>query len=475
MGTSQTISALNPFVSVQAGNYYQSSFCVFRNKGTTSIDSTLVADLKKRTVSPPILLSGTLSGTFYPVADRDTDTPDLGYHYDPVDYIARELSVTSNGKPLMLTNGAVIAFWGNYGIQIPENGAIVAQGTPLQMCKFIWYPSVQEQPVLLDNISVRTSALFDVSGATSSSAIKPILQFRFTDFPMLGLCQNFFKGDAHPLNLKTLSFQDSWLRGVSLVVNSSAVSFGANAVPTASFINNLFERSSITIYNGYLTSGGTTYQNPIALNLYNGLFYQSTFNLFYNDLLATSHPSWVIRDNVFDHGTVSLTADGSYSTYVTKSFDGFFSTTGSSQLSGSGDVAITVLTYSTSTATGWRWYQNSRTPTLHDVDTGRTGANGGLYHFTTKISEGKETTSAMDLGFHYVVLGTGNVPLDTDSDGIPDYLEDLNGNGGAMDSGDLADWQISDTDGDGISDGIEVNRGTEPKVKQADLIVLTPN
>jgi hypothetical protein len=370
--------------------------------------------------------------------------------------MGRELAVTGDGNPLILTNGVVVAFYGNYGIQVPENGAINGQGLPTVMNRFVWYPSVQEQPTLLDSISTRTSALFDVSGATSSSATKPLLQFRFTDFPMLGLRQDFFKGDAHPLNLKTLSVQDSWLRGVNLVVSSNAIAFGANAVPTASFVNNLFERSTVSVFNGYLTTGGSTYQNPIALSLYNGLFYQSTFNLYYEDLSATSHPSWVIRDNVFDHGTVSLTGDGSYSSYITKSFDGFFSTTGSSQLTGTGDVTITALTYSTLTATGWRWYQNTRTPTLHDVDAGRTGADGGLYHFTTKTSEGKETTSNMDLGFHYVVLGTGNLPADTDGDGIPDYLEDTNGNGN-FDTGET-DWQTSN------------GAGSAP----AALIVFTP-
>lgn len=451
VGSSQTSVSINPFESMKAGNYYLASSCVFRNIGTTSIDSTLATDLKKKTVYPPTLLTGTLSGTFYPAAPRDTDIPDLGYHYDPVDYIGRELSVTADGNPLYLTNGTVMAFYGNYGIQVPESGAVIAQGTPINLDRFVWYPSAQEQPTLLDSISTRASALFDVSGATSSSATKPILQFRFTDFPMLGLQQDFFKtGAAHPLNLKTLSFQDCWLRGVNLVVNSTATSFGANSVPTASFVNNLLERGTASIFNGYFTSGGTTYQNPIALTVYNNLFWQATFTLTYKDLSATSHPTWTLRDNVFDHGTVSLIGDGSYSSHITYSFDGFFSTTGSSQLTGSGDVTITALTYgSPSSPLYWRWYQNSRTPTLHDVDTGRTGANGGLYHFTTKASEGKETTSAMDLGFHYVVLGTGNVPADTDGDGIPDYLEDVNGNGTA-DTGET-DWQTTYNSQNGLS------------------------
>ena len=52
----------------------------------------------------------------------------------------------------------------------------------------------------------------------------------------------------------------------------------------------------------------------------------------------------------------------------------------------------------------------------------------------------KETNSIVDRGFHYVAT-TNGVPIDTDGDGIPDYVEDTNGNG-SVDSGET-DWQNS--------------------------------
>src|SRR5439155_12852851 len=42
------------------------------------------------------------------------------------------------------------------------------------------------------------------------------------------------------------------------------------------------------------------------------------------------------------------------------------------------------------------------------------------------------TNSVMDIGYHYVALDTSPstpVPFDTDGGGVPDYLEDANGNG----------------------------------------------
>jgi hypothetical protein len=53
--------------------------------------------------------------------------------------------------------------------------------------------------------------------------------------------------------------------------------------------------------------------------------------------------------------------------------------------------------------------------------------------------------------------------VDTDGDGLADYIEDTNGNG-TYGSEDLADWSSSDTDGDGMDDGAEILQGRNPRV-----------
>jgi hypothetical protein len=79
----------------------------------------------------------------------------------------------------------------------------------------------------------------------------------------------------------------------------------------------------------------------------------------------------------------------------------------------------------------------------------------GLYHFTTQTNQVKEANSIVDIGYHYVAVDAYGNPIDTDGDGIPDYLEDTNGNG-VFDSGDLGDWLVSPYNGLARTNGLQV-------------------
>jgi hypothetical protein len=90
------------------------------------------------------------------------------------------------------------------------------------------------------------------------------------------------------------------------------------------------------------------------------------------------------------------------------------------------------------------WLGNYYLPTNSPlINKGNTTANLlGLYHFTTQTNQVLEGDSIVDIGYHYVATDLYGKPLDTNGDGIPDYLEDANGDG-IFDAGDLSDWQIS--------------------------------
>ena len=78
------------------------------------------------------------------------------------------------------------------------------------------------------------------------------------------------------------------------------------------------------------------------------------------------------------------------------------------------------------------FYQPTNSPLINK---GSTNANLlGLYHYTvlTNLVNGleiKETNSIVDIGYHYVAADAYGNPFDTNSNGIPDCVEDANGNG----------------------------------------------
>jgi hypothetical protein len=68
----------------------------------------------------------------------------------------------------------------------------------------------------------------------------------------------------------------------------------------------------------------------------------------------------------------------------------------------------------------------------------------GLFHYTTRVDQGKEGEEPaghhVNIGVHYVAVDSSGKPKDSDvptPDGIPDYVEDANGNGV---------WEANETD-----------------------------
>jgi hypothetical protein len=75
------------------------------------------------------------------------------------------------------------------------------------------------------------------------------------------------------------------------------------------------------------------------------------------------------------------------------------------------------------------------------IHAGSTSAtNLGLYHYTVTTNNVVEGTNTVSIGFHYIAVGTNGLPLDSNGDGVADYLKDANGNGG-VNSGEV-NWQV---------------------------------
>ena len=147
---SRTNNSTGVFLTAGAGAHYLATNSPYRNIGTTNLNPALLSALRKMTTYRPVVYSNiTISAAtnFTPQAQRDTDTPDLGYHYDPIDYIADLMTITN--AALTVTNGAVIASYNRSGIQLQTGSSIVSVGTPLAPNRFVRYQSVQEQAIVL--------------------------------------------------------------------------------------------------------------------------------------------------------------------------------------------------------------------------------------------------------------------------------------------------------------------------------------
>jgi len=398
-------NATGVFQTAGAGRHYLATGSTNRNAGTTNINPTLMAALQKMTTFPPVVYSNitiSVATNFTPQAQRDTDTPDLGYHYDPIDYIADALSISN--AVLTVTNGAVIAGYNRSSVQLQTNSSIVSMGSPLALNRFVRYQSVQEQSIALSGTNLFSAlSVNPFHNGTNAAA------FRFTQFacPAAGGSHLF---DAGATNFNSLLVQDCEFWGGQNYLTGSTNT-------TATLRNNLFFRSVITAAATNLSS---------TLNLTNNLVFGAVFTV-----LAPTNKVWSAFNNDFDSCTITNST-------LTNGYNAYLNCSGRLQPTNVNDVVQTgSLAYQAGPLGGF--YQPAGGPL---IDKGNLGANQlGLYHYTTQTNQVKENNSTVDIGYHYVATDTNGNLMDSNGDGIPDYLQDANGNG-LVDNGET-NWGLA--------------------------------
>ena len=124
------------FQTVGAAGYYLTDGSSYRDAGSTNINTNLLAYLRQKTTYPPIVFAGmyyTNSSTLFPQAQRDYGAnPDLGYHYDPIDFAFGAVLMTN--ATLTVTPGTVIAGFNTngdgYGLAVCTGAQLLCQGRP---------------------------------------------------------------------------------------------------------------------------------------------------------------------------------------------------------------------------------------------------------------------------------------------------------------------------------------------------------
>ena len=368
------------FQTVGAGAHYLADN-TYRNAGTTNLPSQLVERLAKMTTCAPLLFSNavvTVSTNLEPYATRDTDQPDLGYHYDPVDFLCSVYTVTN--ATLTITNGAVIAYDNSgAGLYLPKGWA-VSVGTPLSPNWMVHYATVQEQPVALRNPTVASArAIYAYPSGHGVSC-------RFTSFsvPAGGVAHLYQYNAACLTNLFARDCQ--FFGGVN--------TFRGGAFTTSTLQNNLFWRSKIDAYS-----------------MYNYTYCAFSNNLFYGSpsLLATKSGTTartLVYNNVLDDCAIAS------SPACTNGFNAYIHC-GTNHL---GPNFGTDYINTNANAIAWQagplgdYYQPANSPLLN---AGSADAfTAGLFHYTIQTNQVEETNSVVDIGLHYVATDANGNPLD---------------------------------------------------------------
>jgi hypothetical protein len=415
-----------PFQTVGAGSYYLTNNSPYRDIGANSLDAGLLADLRQMTTYPPIVYSNitiSTATTFSPQAQRDTDTPDLGYHYDPIDYFFGGVTAYSN---VTFTAGTAFGWFelpgsGGPGYGIALNNDIFAtfNGTATAPCVFARYDTVQEGG---DGLWKDKGWLGGMENGGSDDPSNPAgLTATFTHFSHLAGDPNLFRDGT--------SGQAIVIQAKHCEIYGSAGGYNI----LAGYTNCLFYRAGF----GIGTAGAYPYQKYINCTFYGGTLY---FGHWESSYYGDGPPYWYsyIHDCAFDNTTFSIDHPfGSNTNYADYNYNAFDSGAAQPPTEGTNTIVVT-------NGFNWQssWFGNFYLPSGNPlIDKGdRTSDQIGLYHFTTQTNQVVETNSTVDIGYHYVATDAYGNPLDTNGDGIPDYLEDANGNG-LVDSGEIG-WNI---------------------------------
>ncbi len=406
-------AAAGVFQTVAGGTHYLVANSTNRNAGTTSINAGLLADLKTKTTYPPIAFTNTAitsPSTLGPQAQRDTDVPDIGYHYDALDYVFGGCDVNID---LTFEPGTAVGWfryntgWNHagHGIHIADTKTLKFDGQVDAHCYWVHQTTVQEKLIGYSPISAGPGG---ITGWGSSVSTTPVLNMRFTRCAGLPYSRNHFRDDYGVLHvsLNDCEFYSGGLGGY---------------VSTVGMTNCLFDRASV-----WLDGGVADYfalRNCTARGGY------LTINRWY-EWQGGPGTGWVpvtILDCAFDGTTIS-TADvhATDPDWTRYDYNAFRSGQNTTYPPGANDVTVTDFNWQSS------WLGDFYLPAgsaLINAGSVSDASVVGFYHYTTLADQTKEATSDLDIGYHYVAMdGNGN-PVDTDCDGTPDYLEDANGNG----------------------------------------------
>ena len=303
-----------------------------------------------------------------PIVGTDPFTlPNLGYHYDPLDY-AFSGDVLGPNTTITVNPGTAIAFfkapilYGNIGLYIGESGAqFNCQGTATSPNRIVEYTAVQES----------TPTPWGKPAMFLETVEEGNINCQFTDFSIMA--DDAFSASI-ALSGPSINFQNCQFQGGKVETVDTI----------ASFINCLFERVGTSIYDG---GSSETVRN----------------DLFWNGSVSfgLSSAGSLVQDNMFYQSTIS---DSSTISYI-RGYNGYYTTNGTF-LHGT-NATDQILTNDVGYEKGilGYYYLPANSPL---IDAGSTTAGAvGLNNFTTQTNQTPDI-GPVDIGYHYAITGIGD-------------------------------------------------------------------
>lgn len=413
------------FQTVGAGAHYLADDSVYRDAGTTNLNPALRADLANRTTHGPMVFIRqgiTNNLVLSPHAPRDADVPDLGYHYDPLDYAFGGVWITN--ATVTVTPGTALGVFSaglGYGIGLLSGAKFISTGAPAAPNWIVRSHLVQEQA----NLNW-TNAYSDFSVVGNwQGGSPPEVNCRFTHWSAPAAANTHFRDHSQAT---PLWFAHSEFHGGRLAVGYSS----------ATLTNCLFNRVNTALADDTGIAFHLTVRNC----------------LFRGGILGITHwepGDFTFRDNLLDQTAVYQDGD------VDGAHDGY--TTGTTRLTPTNvNDVVSALVWQKGPL-GY-FYQPTNSPFINEGSVSDAG-QVGLYQFTvtTNFVNGwqlQETNGTVDIGYHYVAMDTNGLPVDGDGDLMPDAWEL------AHDLNPLVNDAGDDPDGDDVTNYQEYQAGSNP-------------
>jgi hypothetical protein len=488
--------AFNPdatnFQSVDAGGYYLVAGSPLHHAGTANISSRLQNELQGKTTCPPVPIASytQISGTIVlsPQAARYTNgAPDLGFYYDALDYTVGTM-ILNGGQVTVLPGTAIglrnysadVGTYTWWGFWLQAGSAFISHGMPNKPIIYSDVQMVQEQQ------AYPCGAFFVPNYVPVDSTIPaPTLDFRFCHFyagSSWYFCYHVFSGldeygswltSLDSASVMYLSLQDCSVRDGRINLGQPGpyyYDYDYYAAGSVYLMNNSFENININL--------DPTGDCDMRVQAYNNFFRGGTW--LHLGPFTASAGNWVFKDNLFDH--INFVQGDFRNDWSPLDFDNngywplstrdvgwdwnFISIQWDEMVNrnhlrpmapGEGEHEV-MLTTAPPYQTGpfGNYYLPNTTP-LYGAGS-RTAGAAGFAQYTTQPDQTKEDKDhTVNIGLHYVAatnsqLSTLNPqPLDSDGDGIPDYVEDANGNGqvdwNPIVNANETDWRNAMTDG----------------------------